>query len=726
MNPFALIFRRLSTRPPAAVRCAALAGAALLAVCLAVPPLRAQSLGKDVNDAIKAGIAYLKTMQLDDGTFDSTHRAQYPDGVTALALLALVKSRVPQDDPVIKNAIDALRYKPYTRTYSAAVRIMAMDALANEKYVPAIHSGAEWLVENFRTDIKEWGYPHGTPDLSNTQYAVLGLWTAERHGFKAPPRLWIDLSQRILKHQREDGGFGYRLGSGSTGSMTTAGITVLTICRDRIPKSGSRQTKIRDSLRKAWEYMERRYSPTGNPVGGHAYQEGNYYYYLYGLERACAVGDKPRLGERDWYRECAAHLVATQGEKGDWGDVHKTCFALLFLRLSTFTAIGRKGPSDLDGAATVKAGDVKPAGSIPFVQKWLLLGPFSDKGEAAFKEDIIGEKEISPKKGRTTEGNRWFEHKSLSKRVDLRAAVARKNRVLAYSFTRVHVRNDCEGLIWFGSDDGSRIFLDGELIHDRHFRKGEGADTHAIPVELKKGVHRLLVKVANYTGTWCFYLRFSAPDGSPLPGVVPFTDPAGPSMREILDWDAPFLGAADFFGMLELDRKAKLAFDSEEEAQRVLVVNGSPEHPAFWIPRSDDSPGKLPQSGGKGLLCVHPLDEKTPVRVYRKVRVVGKRQRLVARVAAVDPKTHVANADWIARLGVYDPNLPGGNMIWYFSEIITAGTEEKPGGWTEIAAELGYFAGKEILVVLECAAGGPHSTWNNEQAFIDEFSVRGF
>ena len=60
---------------------------------------------------------------------------------------------------------------------------------------------------------------------------------------------------------------------------------------------------------------------------------------LVDLERAGVLCGLRKIDGRDWYAEGAAWLVSTQDADGSWkaggGAVHRTCFALLFLRRGT-------------------------------------------------------------------------------------------------------------------------------------------------------------------------------------------------------------------------------------------------------------------------------------------------------------------------------------------------------------------------------------------------------
>ncbi len=338
----------------------------LLLLLLAAPgSLLAQTWQEEVNAVIDRGVERLVRLQRKDGSFtlawpDYGYRREYPMGPTSLMVYALVKSGLPPDDPAIAKAIEYLRYLPFKKVYSVGLLIMALDALGGTENDAWIQSAAKWLENNVNPKFDFWGYPKGTPDLSNTQYAVLGLWTAERHGYKVRRRTWIELAKGVMKEQVKNGGFRYRFNyeNYSTGSMTTAGITCLAIALQRL-KGAAPSQEIRDSLERAWDYLDRVFTATGNPVrdDGHlqsmANRLGSHYrhlYYLYGLERVAALAKRKKIGGRDWYREGAIFLLGhedflQQGKAnpksftGDFGGALNTAFALLFLRRATFSGL---------------------------------------------------------------------------------------------------------------------------------------------------------------------------------------------------------------------------------------------------------------------------------------------------------------------------------------------------------------------------------------------------
>lgn len=702
------------------------------------PPLLAQdaaTLYQGVNQAIEKGVAYLRTRQKDDGGFTSNRSSRDPDGVAALCVYAMRKSLIDPGDPTIEKALAFIDPSPLTGTYSTAVRILMLETLMRDGDREAILEAGQWLVDNINEQRMLWAYPDNPNrivDISNTQYALLGLWAAERHGFETPRHIWTEVATAVMEHQAENGGFSYRKNQEPNGSMTTAGITILSICIEKVPQKSPIASQFRHSLKKAWAYLEDLFHPGGYRVGDHSFIRSWYHYYLYGLERSCAFADKRRLGDHDWYKECAAELVKTQADDGSWsGDPVQTSFALLFLRLTTFTTMKKTHGAETDGAGKAAYRKLKPAVQIPFVKRWLLLGAFDDPDEAGLRQELIDEADADPHVGGVAARRfKWSVHDSEKKYVDLGAFFNRKDRAVAYAFTHVEATRDTEALLWFGSDDGARIFVDGFLVHDHPFRLTESEDTHAIPLSLTRGVHRVLVKVKNNNGNWRFYLRFSDLAGAPLRNLVPFTGAEGPSTRDRMDATGFMLANSELLALLPKDKKLKLTFDSEADLQRIHVVQCHGNLPFTW----SRNPYKLdayykktkkktikPNPGAKGVLCVHPVDSRHPARIYRKVRITSKKPCIVARLSAVSPEVY-KKADWVARLGVYD----GGVMKWFAPEVISAGEEPSPKNWRELRVQLVDLKDTEILVVLECASGGPLNHWGNEHAFIDELSIRGY
>lgn len=313
-----------------------------------------------IDEAIDTGVDYLLSRQLWDGSF-SHHSKQYPAGSTGLALYTLLKCGVPRDHPAVARAVAYLVAHPPSETYELGTVLMALGALhdpAQDEYMTAL---LEMLLEhqggrssNGRRD-GLWAYPGHSPliDLSNSQYAALGLRAAHRAGLEIPKRAWLAMAEGILSYQLKPevvkyvvprkgtssgqlriAGFPYRAGGKATASMTTAGLGILGICSEGmgvVPGPLNRRLTNAKKLGEGW--LTYNFSVESNVAGGKQWL----LYYLYGLERVGALLGIETFGGRDWYWEGAKFLVSKQDANGAWTTDNEsdTCFALLFLSRAT-------------------------------------------------------------------------------------------------------------------------------------------------------------------------------------------------------------------------------------------------------------------------------------------------------------------------------------------------------------------------------------------------------
>jgi hypothetical protein len=342
-----------------------------------------------VNKAVDAGVANILSHQKEDGSWPARKElADYPLGVVALQTLACLAGGTPGNDPRIERAFGYMRTLPLAKTYSVGVLLMAIHAKyaggedafgakdrygADEVKDPCLtrmtpedrewmRKGVDFLVKNQQDG--HWRYPEKGVDLSNSQYALLGLWAASRCGLKIPPEVWITALEWLLATQERTGpearllvnevrgdyrvtwtelararGFRYRPEEPVTGAMTTAGMAGLAICQDELWASRrftpEHRARTRKGIRDAMAWMQENFDVAKNPG---LPSGGWHHYYLYGLERAGMLSRSRFMGRYDWYLEGAEHLLGRQDADGSWTSEHElldTAFAVLFLKRAT-------------------------------------------------------------------------------------------------------------------------------------------------------------------------------------------------------------------------------------------------------------------------------------------------------------------------------------------------------------------------------------------------------
>jgi hypothetical protein len=62
-----------------------------------------------------------------------------------------------------------------------------------------------------------------------------------------------------------------------------------------------------------------------------------------------------------------------------------------------------------------------------------------------------------------------------------------------------------------GSNDGAKVWVNGEVIYNEHVGRGAVADQVFLEADLKKGSNHVLVKVENLGYNWGLYLRIIDP-----------------------------------------------------------------------------------------------------------------------------------------------------------------------------------------------------------------------
>jgi hypothetical protein len=370
---------------------------------------------KRLPAAIERGIHYLEE-RLEAEPFETAY-GFYPDGETgaaALAALTLLECGIPDNDRAVLKAVEKARANAATmkRTYSISLAILLLDRIKDARDEPLLQRlGLRLLAGQIAR--QNWGYqcpmltpaqeevllaqlkrgeacPPGTsPEKfatnSNTQFAILALWTARKHGVPADLAL-RDVAQHLRATQNADGSWGYAdkdLAGVHRDSMTCVGLLGLAVglgLDQPLEKGGGGALLHDPAIERGLQFLGQRLGQTetlspqernrrlreaadlveqmprwarasteerkliskkiqaqlqwrGAYVGADAMGD---LYFLWSVERVAVLFDLARIGGKDWYAWGSTILLDQQKTDGSWRErfpgIPDTCFALLFLK----------------------------------------------------------------------------------------------------------------------------------------------------------------------------------------------------------------------------------------------------------------------------------------------------------------------------------------------------------------------------------------------------------
>ncbi len=319
------------------------ASAALLAAVLnsGIAHAQPEVTAEQVKSAIDRAVSFLKKQQ-NKANGQWRESDVYPGGRSGLATLALLNAGVPVEDEHIQRSLRHLRALKPTMTYSTSVITMVLCAAEPEKDLLLIKRNVDWLEARQNKDGPRkgaWGYgniPGG--DNSNTQFAMLALYEAERVGVPCNAQTWNLAHAYWQGCQNSDFSWGYvkpnsklrEPESAGTGSMTCAGIASMLISASKQANSDAaiEGDTVRccgkqapdDSVDKAIDWLRRHFTIQDNPESARGAGRGWHFYYLYALERVGRLSGRRLIGQHDWYREGAEMLVNHRGHdaNGSW------------------------------------------------------------------------------------------------------------------------------------------------------------------------------------------------------------------------------------------------------------------------------------------------------------------------------------------------------------------------------------------------------------------------
>jgi hypothetical protein len=159
----------------------------------------------------------------------------------------------------------------------------------------------------------------GRTDNSNTQFALLGLWAAQRHGLPVEPTFEIMVARFERSHIYPSGLWWYAIDeTGGSRSMICVGLLGLAIGRGLKLATPGSVTGIQKDVHvlKGLSALSKRLGrPTGRMDKPSPFLD---LYFLWSVERVAMLYDLRTIGDKDWYRWGAESLVTNQAKGGFW------------------------------------------------------------------------------------------------------------------------------------------------------------------------------------------------------------------------------------------------------------------------------------------------------------------------------------------------------------------------------------------------------------------------
>ena len=341
-----------------------------------------------VQEMVAKGIAFL----------GSSRARTSGEGMHFLMGYALYKVEGNTEHPTVASAIAesrALARLVASGGKNGDTRAMYVPAIAGMLLASVDVDGYGNEVRQIRDFILASQKPHGgfgylvdgqylaTGDISQTQYAMLCLWTMSQLGIEVPDEAIIRTISFLAAAQHNDGAWPYQAGAQTndtvtTNSLSAAGFSALLIAGDLLGQYRSKIAENQEEEGIIPAAFKRVLADAGKTKAnfdrtrldaaakkGEAWHNQNpykraiwHYYYMYSRERYESFLEITRGKQQkspEWYNQAVEALRAAQSTDGNfagaWGAVNGdtdsllnpeacTCFAVLFLIRSTQKAIG--------------------------------------------------------------------------------------------------------------------------------------------------------------------------------------------------------------------------------------------------------------------------------------------------------------------------------------------------------------------------------------------------
>ena len=155
-------------------------------------------------------------------------------------------------------------------------------------------------------------------------------------------------------------------------------------------------------------------------------------------------------------------------------------------------------------------------------ETWMVIGPFDNKD--GFRKKFPPEKIIDLSEtysGKSGKVNWQHANDSVNDGfINFREIYKNYKWSVSYGLIHIISQEEKEVQFRFGTDDGSKVWLNGEEVWKFNQPTPAIFDRHKVNVTLKKGINRVKVKVYNTIGDWGFFFRITDEEGNGISDIL--------------------------------------------------------------------------------------------------------------------------------------------------------------------------------------------------------------
>lgn len=160
---------------------------------------------------------------------------------------------------------------------------------------------------------------------------------------------------------------------------------------------------------------------------------------------------------------------------------------------------------------------------LGIIPKWQIVGPFPYGGPGTGMDlSNVGEPTVDLAATYDVGGKQlaWRPAESAGGLIDLTTPFGMPEKQVAYAFARIDAGGARDVVLRMGSDDGLKVWVNGEVVHAHDIDRGAAFDQDSAAAKLREGANDILVMVTQGGGGWNFRLRVTTPEGVGVPVSV--------------------------------------------------------------------------------------------------------------------------------------------------------------------------------------------------------------